>query len=157
MNKLFLLLLLLISLIFPVQSDTFDYVTAKNGYKYVIHAHNESSFQHAHCSSINGIEEFELPDKTRVDCLTEEYAIEYDFANKKYEAVGQVLHYAVMTGKKPKIVLILDNKYKEKQMYYVRRLQKIGKVYRFEVEYISEDILNECPYLDCKCKKIKSI
>ena len=30
----------------------------------------------------NGIEEYELPDKTKVDLLTDKYAIEFDFANK---------------------------------------------------------------------------
>ena len=74
------------------------------------------------------------------------------------EAVGQALHYGMMTGKRPKVVLILDNKYKDKQMIYFERIKKIGEVYNFEVEYITDDILNldesgKCPYKDCKCNK----
>ena len=38
--------------------------------------------------------EVRLPDRTRVDCLTNEYAIEYDFSNKWAEAIGQALHVA---------------------------------------------------------------
>ncbi len=141
-------------------SQPFEYRTAKNGFKYIYHPHNESSYQHAHCSALNGIEEYELSDKTRVDCLTDEYAIEYDFANKKYEAVGQALHYAVMTGKKPKVVLILDKKFEKKQLRYYERIKKVGEVYGFEVEYITDDILNlnekkKCPYADCKCNRVK--
>lgn len=102
------------------------------------------------------MEEYELSDKTRVDCLTDKYAIEYDFANKKYEAVGQALHYAVMTGKQPKVVLIIDKKYEKKQLYCYERIKRIGEVYNFEVEYITDDILQldkegHCPYSDCKC------
>ena len=123
-------------------SDTsFDYKYYKH-WKAVYHPHNESSYQHAYCSTHKGIEEYELPDKTRVDCLTDEYAIEFDFANKYYEAIGQALHYAILTGKKPKVVLILDKKYKNKQMIYFERVKEIGKIYNIDVEYISDEILN---------------
>jgi len=42
-----------------------------------------------------------------VDCLGPEYAVEVDFAPKYYEAVGQSLRYAVLTGQLPGIVLIV--------------------------------------------------
>lgn len=35
-----------------------EYGYASNSFKYVIHKHNESSYQHAWCSAHNGIEEF---------------------------------------------------------------------------------------------------
>jgi len=50
--------------------------------------------------------EYRLPDNTRVDCLTEEYAIEYDFSRKWAEAIGQALHYSLMTDRKAGVVLI---------------------------------------------------
>lgn len=72
----------------------------------------EKDFQDASCA---GKTEYLLPDKTRVDCLTETHAIEYDFASKWAEAVGQSLYYAFQTNKKAGIVLIYktpeDNKY----------------------------------------------
>lgn len=43
----------------------------------------------------------------RVDCLEDDYAIEYDFAKKWTEAVGQSLSYAMLLGKKPAIRLII--------------------------------------------------
>lgn len=45
-------------------------------------------------------------DKTRVDCLTEDRAIEYDFCHKWAEAAGQARYYSAVTGKPPGIILI---------------------------------------------------
>ena len=141
-------------------SQPFDYRYPKKPRAYVWHAHNEASYQHAWCSAHGGVEEYVLSDRTRVDCLTETHAIEFDFADKKYEAVGQSLHYAVMTEKKPGIVLILDKKYLDRQMHYYNRLVKIGEVYGIHVEYVTDDILNldengKCPYNECKCNRIR--
>ena len=44
------------------------------------------------------------------------HAIEFDFAEKWAESIGQALHYSFMTGKRAKVVLILENP--EKQMCY---------------------------------------
>ena len=65
---------------------------------YAKHIHKEVEYQHAYCSANSGIEEYKLPDKTRVDCLTEKYAIEFDFHNKWAESIGQALYYAEITG-----------------------------------------------------------
>ena len=159
MRKYLLTILILFTLMLPVlASQPFDYRFPKKSRAYVWHPHNESSYQHAYCSAVGGIEEYELSDRTRVDCLTDTHAIEFDFADKKYEAVGQALHYAVMTGKKAGIVLILDKKYLDRQMHYYNRLVNIGKKYDIMVEYVTDDILNlnkesKCPYKDCKCNK----
>lgn len=58
------------------------------------------------CSG-RGIQEHVLPDRTRIDCLTEEYAIEFDFGYKWAESIGQSLYYAKMTNLKPAVVLII--------------------------------------------------
>lgn len=57
-----------------------------------------------------------------------------------------------MTGKTPKVVLILDKKHQKWQLHYYERIKKIGDVYGFEVEYITDDILNidvkgQCSFL----------
>ena len=64
--------------------------------------------------------EYVLSDKTRVDCLTEEYAIEYDWAHKWAESIGQSLYYAHMTGLKPAVAIILKRPEDEK---YIKRIQ----------------------------------
>ena len=142
-----------------VEAYPFDY-KYYNHWKTVYHPHNESSYQHAYCTSHNGIEEYQLLDKTKIDCLTNNYAIEFDFANKWQESIGQALHYGLISGKKPKIILILDKKYKSQQMVYYERVKKIGLIYNIDVEYISDEILNvdtkgRCQYKDCKCNRKK--
>lgn len=158
MKKVLILVMLFISTL-SAHAYPFD-TKYYNHWKTVYHQHSESSYQHAYCSAHNGIEEYELQDKTRVDCLTDTHAIEFDFCNKAYEAVGQSLHYALMTGKKPKIVLILDGKYKQEQMVYVERIKRIGEAYGIDVDYISDEVLEldnrkHCQFIDCKCNKNK--
>lgn len=67
--------------------------------------------------------EVTLKDGTRCDCLTDEYAIEYEFAPGWAEAIGQSLHYARMTGRKPGIVLILRRASDER---YMKRLKPLA-------------------------------
>lgn len=69
--------------------SAFEYGYTKYGFKYVKHKHSESSYQHAWCFAHGGIEEYENDDFTRVDCLTKKYAVEFDFANKWSESIGQ--------------------------------------------------------------------
>lgn len=153
-------ILFLTTFCFTIQmafSSAFEYGYTSDGFKYVIHHHSESSYQHAWCSAHNGIEEYENSDFTRVDCLTDTHAIEFDFADKWAESIGQALHYSFMTGKRAKVVLILENP--EKQMCYFERVQNLGKIHNFDVEYVTPEILNvvydKCQYPDCKCHKTK--
>ncbi len=78
----------------------------------------------------NGVREYRLDDGSRVDCLTKDYAIEYDFASKWAEAIGQALYYAEKTGKKPAIVLILKN---EKQKKHLPKAEMLCKKYNIEL------------------------
>lgn len=66
--------------------------------------------------------EVALPDKTRCDCLTDSHAIEFDFGSKWAEAIGQALYYAIQTGKKAGIVLILED---QKDLNYWIRLNTV--------------------------------
>lgn len=157
MRKLIIILGIVLFSTF-ISANAFEYGYTNTGYKYVIHKHSESSYQHAWCSAHKGIEEYENKDFTRVDCLTEQNAVEFDFANKWAESIGQALHYAYMTGKKGKVVLILENP--KKEMVYYKRVKKLGKIHGFDVEYVTMDILNldengKCPYADCKCNRKK--
>ncbi len=152
-KTVFIISLLLIPL--AVLAYPFEVRTTANGYSYVYHKHNEASYQEAWCKAHNGVMEYENKDKTRVDCLTEKHAVEFDFANKWAESIGQALHYGIMTGKKPMVVLILEN---EQQMKYYNRVKKVGDKYGITVEYVTNDILkldeNErCFNPDCKCNK----
>lgn len=91
--------------------------------------HNEKYYQTILCNELDGKMEVVLEDRTRVDCLTDEYAIEVDFAKKWAESIGQSLYYAEMTGKKPSIGLILgshDNR-------YLSRLELIADKYDIKI------------------------
>ena len=78
-----------------------------------------------------GTIEFVLPDKTRVDCLNDTHAIEYDFQNKWAEAIGQSLHYSLMTGKRAGIRLICKNSRCGK---YEARINAIIELYSLPVD-----------------------
>ena len=111
MKKVSIILLTLLIFSLPVQ--------AKRMY-------NEAYYQELWCSEQKGQMEYVLPDFTRVDCLTEDHAIEFDFANKWAESIGQALHYGMMTGKKPGIVLIIE---KPKQFVYYNRIVPLCEKY----------------------------
>lgn len=81
------------------------------------------------CSDDFGKQEFVLWDGTRVDCLAKDYAIEFDFAKKWAESVGQSLYYAKMTGKKPAVVLILEDISDYKYVKRIERLQNGIKIF----------------------------
>ena len=117
--------------------------------------HCEKSYQYAWCSLNNGIAEYRNNDSTRIDCLTKTHAVEFDFAKKWAESVGQTLYYSAVTGKKAKVVLIIEN---TKEMKYLKRVEKLSKIYGFDVEYVTDDILEinkdgRCSYHKCKCHK----
>ena len=107
-------------------------------YQYEDKKYNEVDYQKSWCDLHNGIIEYQNQDFTRVDCLTSTHAVEFDFAKKWAESIGQALHYGLMTGKKPMVVLILNNP--QKQMCYYYRVKNIAKQYKFDVEYVTNEI-----------------
>ena len=103
--------------------------------------HPESAYKKAWCTQNKGIQEYINFDKTRVDCLTSNHAVELDFAPKWAQSVGQALHYQHATGKKAKVVLIIENP--QKDLIYLTRVQSLAKTYNFEVECVFPDILSK--------------
>ena len=103
--------------------------------------HKEANYQNYWCKYHNGIIEYRNNDYTRVDCLTETNAVEFDFANKWAESIGQALHYQYLTGKRAKVVLILENP--DKEMCYYQRVKKLGEIYNFDTEYITPNIFTK--------------
>lgn len=72
------------------------------------HLHPEKFYQDAWYSEQQGQTEVIMPDGTRCDCLTEEYACEVDFSMKFYEGISQALYYAMHTGKQAALLLIVE-------------------------------------------------
>jgi len=74
---------------------------------------HERDYQAVWCNEFNGEVEVRLRDATRVDCVADidgvAYAIEFDYAKKWAEAIGQSLYYANMLRREPGVVLIVEN------------------------------------------------
>ena len=88
---------------------------------YSKHQHLEKEYQRHWCNSRGGQLEYKLPDETRVDCLLPDMAVEFDFANKWAECIGQALYYGQITNRTPACVLIMENP--QKDIRYLDRLK----------------------------------
>lgn len=93
----------------------------------------EKDYVNQYC---DGQREYVLPDKTRIDCLTDEYAIEFDYAKKWAESIGQSLYYAKKTGKKPAVAIILKQASDKKYIQRINDVDKDIKVFEiYAVDY----------------------
>lgn len=99
----------------------------------------ESVYQGAWCAAHGGQTEVVLEDRTRVDCVTGEYAVEVDFAPKWAEAIGQALYYAMRTGRKPGILLIMES---ERDARFLERLIAVTDSLGIEVWTITPEDVN---------------
>jgi len=105
MKKILILLLMLISL------------TAFSQKK------KEVYFQLKFANILNGEIEVVLDDNSRLDILTDTFAIEVDFGKKWAESIGQSLYYSILTGKKAGVLLILDGK---NENIFLKRLMAVA-------------------------------
>jgi len=91
--------------------------------------HNEKYYQTKLCSQLGGKMEYRLRDATRVDCITNKYAIEVDWAKKWAEGIGQALYYAQMTGRDPAVGLIVG----KNDERYLKRLKKVADEFDIKI------------------------
>ena len=77
--------------------------------------------------------EVKLEDRTRCDCVTDTHAIEFDFAKKYTEAIGQSLHYARLTKKQAGIYLIVTS---DKDMKYWENLKGAIEYHKLPITLI---------------------
>ena len=82
----------------------------------------ESYYVNQWCTSDFGRKEAILWDGTRVDGLAKDYAVEFDFAKKWAESIGQALYYSKMTGKKPATAIILTSPLDYR---FVKRIERL--------------------------------
>ena len=100
------------------------------------HLHSEAEYQTVWCNKYNGVMEYKLSDKARVDCMATidgvDYAVEVDFSQgaKVYECIGQSLYYALMTGRKAGALLILETK---KDKFYLKRFKAVAE--KYDIKY----------------------
>lgn len=89
---------------------------------YAKRLHPEAEYQKAWCEKRGGLMEYKLSDKTRIDCLLPNMAVEFDFANKWAECIGQAIYYGRQTNRQAACVLIMENG--EKDLKYLYRLRR---------------------------------
>jgi len=75
----------------------------------------------------------------RIDLLTGDYAIEVERIDKFHEGIGQALHYAKETGRKPGLAIFITDPtaHELEKLEYVRRLCKSLGI---KVWYINEEL-----------------
>jgi hypothetical protein len=110
--------------------------------------HNEKYYQTVIATQMEGKAEVSFPDRIRVDIITKNYAIEVEFADKWYQAVGQSLYYGIKTGLLPAIVLIMK---KDVDTLYLNRLRQVAALHKikiFTIDYYSLKITEINPIYD---------
>ena len=100
---------------------------------------NEAFYSDKFCKEMSGKSEHVLKDLSRVDCLTDTHAFEFDWADgmKVYEAIGQSLYYASETGKEPGIYLLIRKKNSEK---HIRKVKRVIEAFELPIKLIITDI-----------------
>jgi len=95
---------------------------------------HESEYVNMTCT---GSIEVPNTDGTRTDCLLSNYAVEYDFANKWAECLGQSMHYSRMTNLPPMCVLIIENK---------SDCKYVGRAYGLGIRVVTLDFNKLCEW-----------
>ena len=99
----------------------------------------ENDYQGYFAEWIEGETEVLLDDWSRVDILTEVYAIEIDYCYKWAEGIGQALFYAEKTGRLPGVVLILAKR--KNYENYINRIMLVADKYNIVVWTITESFV----------------
>jgi len=100
---------------------------------------NEDYYNRQFCTQESGQAEYSLPDRSRVDCLTDTHAFEADWADglKVYESIGQSLYYAAETGKKPGILLLVRKKNSDK---HIRKVKRVIENWNLPIKLVVQDV-----------------
>lgn len=93
-----------------------------------------------------GVLEARLWDRSRVDLLTIDVAVEADWTYKWEEAIGQALHYAKRTGREPVVLLLVRDGFKDSEIMDIMRCQTA-------LDYISSHERPRLAIYDCKNRK----
>ena len=89
------------------------------------------------CKDLNGVAEYALPDRTRVDCLTAHYAIEIEYPKHWAESIGQALYYAQATNRLPVVIFLMSRSW---EMRYVRRAIAVVRSFQLPVQIFLYDV-----------------
>lgn len=99
------------------------------------HEHPERWYQERWCST-RGEMEVVMPDQSRADCANATHVVEFDFGAKWAESLGQSLNYGAQAGKRPGIVLILEQ---PSHMRYLLRVMRVRSEYNLPLDLWAVD------------------
>lgn len=109
---------------------------------------HEAHYVDVWCNSAGGDKEYVLPDRTRVDCLLDDFAVEFDWSFKWAECIGQASFYGEMTSRTSACVLIQHRADARKSFYrFARRAITAAKRANVIVVCIDTDG-NEIPWCE---------
>ena len=102
----------------------------------------EKYYSEMYCEELSGKVNYNLADKSKVDCLTDTHAYEVDWADgmKVYEAIGQSLYYASQTNKKPGIILLIRKNNSEK---HIRKVKEVINFFELDINLIIKDLISK--------------
>ena len=111
---------------------------------------NEAFYVQSWC---DGVIEYRIPKQAnslggaRVDCLLPTQAIEFDWANKWAECIGQASYYGAMTRRPGVCMLIYKAKMKPSSwLRFVRRARVAGQVSGVKLRCLSANVVEiACP------------
>jgi hypothetical protein len=86
------------------------------------YAKSEAEYKKEWCAKHNGEIDYKTQENTTVDCMTNNYAIEFDFGENWNQAMRKSRHQSLNTGKYPGIVLILQNSANKKHLFKLREI-----------------------------------
>ena len=98
---------------------------------FALRKHSIRCYRDKWCEDYDGETEAILPDRTKCDCLTDSHAIEFNFADKWHEAIGQSLNNGLQTDKEPGIVLIIE---REENYKYWTQLNTLIEYFELPIE-----------------------
>ena len=103
---------------------------------------NEDYYNRQFCTQESGQAEYSLPDRSRVDCLTDTHAFEADWADglKVYESIGQSLYYAAETGKQPGILPLIRKNNSDK---HIRKVKRVIEHWSLPIKLVIQDVKGE--------------
>ena len=83
------------------------------------HEHSKRWHQEKWCREHGGTIDAVLQDLTRSDCVTDTHAVALELAQDWAKALSHALYYSMQTGKKPGVVLIIEDE-KQDLRYWLR-------------------------------------
>ncbi|QPJ60817.1 MAG: hypothetical protein G3M70_02505 [Candidatus Nitronauta litoralis] len=106
-----------------------------------VRLYKKSHYQIEWCRDKNGVAGYPLPEGSRVDCLLEDYAVEFGYADEWAQCIGLALYHAQVTGRDPACGLIMehgepDEKFLKRLLISIKDSSHRWRVWKVEPDII---------------------